>query len=116
MLDHKISQFFNLGFLPKGSKPLKMTKTPPLQGQIHSHEFSLKGAGKTLYSRGADGRAVLRSSIREYLCSIAMQGLNIATTDYAHRPTALQNAQIDALHKHWQLATPLEKIARLRQF
>lgn len=54
---------------------------PPLQGQIHSHEFSLKGAGKTPYSRGADGRAVLRSSIREYLCSIAMQGLNIATTE-----------------------------------
>jgi hypothetical protein len=30
--------------------------------------------------------------------------------------TALQNAQIDALHRHWQLATLLEKTARLRQF
>ncbi len=47
----------------------------------HQHyELSLKGAGPTPYSRQADGRAVLRSSIREYLCSIAMQGLNIATT------------------------------------
>lgn len=44
-------------------------------------ELSLKGAGQTPYSRGADGRAVLRSSIREYLCSIAMKGLNIATTE-----------------------------------
>ena len=43
-------------------------------------ELSLKGAGPTPYSRQADGRAVLRSSIREYLCSAAMQGLNISTT------------------------------------
>ena len=51
-----------------------------LVGQINNHELSLKGAGSTPYSRHADGRAVLRSSIREYLCSAAMQGLNIATT------------------------------------
>ena len=43
-------------------------------------EWQLKGAGKTPYSRFADGRAVLRSSIREYLCSEAMHGLGIATT------------------------------------
>lgn len=43
-------------------------------------EWQLKGAGKTPYSRFADGRAVLRSSIREYLCSEAMDGLGIATT------------------------------------
>lgn len=43
-------------------------------------EIQLKGAGKTPYSRGADGRAVLRSSIREYLCSEAMAGLGIPTT------------------------------------
>lgn len=48
--------------------------------QIESQELSLKGAGSTPYSRHADGRAVLRSSIREYLCSAAMQGLNIGTT------------------------------------
>jgi uncharacterized protein YdiU (UPF0061 family) len=51
-----------------------------LIGQTQGYELSLKGTGKTPYSRGADGRAVLRSSIREYLCSIAMKGLNIATT------------------------------------
>lgn len=43
-------------------------------------DLHLKGAGQTPYSRGADGRAVLRSSIREYLCSHAMHGLGIATT------------------------------------
>ena len=43
-------------------------------------ELQLKGAGLTPYSRMGDGRAVLRSSIREFLCSEAMHGLGIATT------------------------------------
>jgi hypothetical protein len=43
-------------------------------------ELQLKGAGPTPYSRNSDGRAVLRSSIREYLCSEAMHGLGIPTT------------------------------------
>ena len=43
-------------------------------------EVQLKGAGKTPYSRMGDGRAVLRSSIREFLCSEAMAGLGIPTT------------------------------------
>jgi uncharacterized protein YdiU (UPF0061 family) len=43
-------------------------------------EIQLKGAGLTPYSRMGDGRAVLRSSIREYLCSEAMAGLGIPTT------------------------------------
>ena len=43
-------------------------------------ELQLKGAGRTPYSRGGDGRAVLRSSIREYLCSEAMHALGIPTT------------------------------------
>lgn len=43
-------------------------------------EVQLKGAGLTPYSRMGDGRAVLRSSIREYLASAAMDGLNIPTT------------------------------------
>ncbi len=43
-------------------------------------EVQLKGAGKTPYSRMGDGRAVLRSSLREFLCSEAMHGLGIPTT------------------------------------
>jgi serine/tyrosine/threonine adenylyltransferase len=43
-------------------------------------EMQLKGAGPTPYSRRSDGRAVLRSSIREYLVSEAMHGLGVPTT------------------------------------
>ena len=43
-------------------------------------ELQLKGAGTTPYSRFADGKAVLRSSIREFLCSEAMFHLNVPTT------------------------------------
>ncbi|QJX49081.1 YdiU family protein [Hymenobacter taeanensis] len=43
-------------------------------------EVQLKGAGPTPYSRRADGRAVLRSSIREFLCSEAMYHLGVPTT------------------------------------
>ncbi len=43
-------------------------------------EYQLKGAGPTPYSRRADGRAVLRSSLREFLCSEAMHFLGVPTT------------------------------------
>ncbi|HVO49037.1 MAG TPA: YdiU family protein [Steroidobacteraceae bacterium] len=43
-------------------------------------ELQLKGAGRTPYSRTADGRAVLRSSVREFLCSEAMHFLGVPTT------------------------------------
>ena len=51
-----------------------------LLGEIHGQELQLKGAGLTRYSRMGDGRAVLRSSIREFLCSEAMHGLGIPTS------------------------------------
>jgi len=61
------------------------------------YEMQLKGAGPTPFCRGADGRAVLRSSIREFLASEAMHHLGISTTraislivseggDYSNRP------------------------------
>ncbi|WP_147651299.1 protein adenylyltransferase SelO [Vulcaniibacterium gelatinicum] len=43
-------------------------------------ELQLKGAGATPYSRFADGRAVLRSSVREFVCSEAMHHLGVPTT------------------------------------
>jgi uncharacterized protein YdiU (UPF0061 family) len=43
-------------------------------------DIQLKGAGKTPYSRFGDGRAVMRSTIREYLCSEAVAALGIPTT------------------------------------
>ncbi len=46
----------------------------------HHLAIQLKGAGETPYSRSADGLAVLRSSIREYLCAEAMHHLGVPTT------------------------------------
>jgi len=65
-------------------------------------EIQLKGAGRTPYSRGADGRAVLRSSIREFLCSEAMAGLGVPTTralcvigaDYPVRREEIETAAV----------------------
>ncbi len=55
-----------------------------LLGEIHgptdTWEIQLKGSGRTPYARMGDGRAVLRSSVREYLASEAMAGLGIPTT------------------------------------
>jgi uncharacterized protein YdiU (UPF0061 family) len=59
-----------------------------LLGEVPAHdtprpgvmELQLKGAGLTPYSRMGDGRAVLRSSVREFLCSEAMAALGIATS------------------------------------
>jgi len=62
-------------------------------------EIQFKGAGPTPYSRMGDGRAVLRSSIREFLCSEAMHGLGIPTT------RALCVAGSDARVRREQLET-----------
>jgi serine/tyrosine/threonine adenylyltransferase len=51
-----------------------------LNAQGERWELQLKGAGPTPYSRTADGRAVLRSSLREFLCSEAMHHLGVPTT------------------------------------
>jgi uncharacterized protein YdiU (UPF0061 family) len=51
-----------------------------LLGETAGQEIQLKGAGLTPFSRMGDGRAVLRSSIREFLCSEAMHGLGIPTS------------------------------------
>ena len=51
-----------------------------LLGETSGFEVQLKGSGLTPYSRRGDGRAVLRSSIREFLCSEAMFALGIPTS------------------------------------
>jgi serine/tyrosine/threonine adenylyltransferase len=69
-------------------------------------DIQLKGAGQTPYSRFADGRAVMRSTIREYLCSEALAALNIptsralaivATNEQVHRETAEPGAVLTRL-------------------
>lgn len=66
------------GQLGDGRAHLLGAINSPTRGAL---EIQLKGSGLTPYSRMGDGRAVLRSSIREYLASHAMQGLNIPTTE-----------------------------------
>ena len=78
-----------------------------LIGEIDGLELSLKGAGTSPFSRGADGRAVLRSSIREYLCSIAMQGLKIPTT----RALALVNSTSQVYREHVESAAIVTRVA-----
>ncbi|PSJ79233.1 protein adenylyltransferase SelO [Neisseria iguanae] len=70
-------------------------------------EWQLKGAGKTPYSRFADGRAVLRSSVREYLCSEAMHGLNIPTT----RALALIGSNDEVYRETVETAAVVTRIA-----
>jgi uncharacterized protein YdiU (UPF0061 family) len=61
-------------------------------------DVQLKGAGRTPYSRFADGRAVMRSSIREYLCSEAMAALGVPTT----RALALVATQEDVARETYE--------------
>lgn len=71
------------------------------------YDWHLKGAGKTRYSRMGDGRAVLRSSIREYLVSEAMHGLNIATT----RALALTVSSQRAHRERYELCATVLRIS-----
>ncbi len=67
-------------------------------GTINHLHLQLKGAGQTKYSRSGDGRAVLRSSIREYLMSEAMQGLGIETT----RALAIIGSEQEVARETWE--------------
>jgi uncharacterized protein YdiU (UPF0061 family) len=70
-------------------------------------EWQLKGAGATAYSRFGDGRAVLRSTIREYLCSEAMAALGIPTT----RALALVTSEEPVYRETIETAAVLTRIA-----
>ena len=70
-------------------------------------EVQLKGAGMTPYSRMGDGRAVLRSSIREYLCSEAMHGLGIPTT----RALAITGSDQPVIRETVETAAVVTRIA-----
>ncbi|RUM69317.1 MAG: YdiU family protein [Sulfurovum sp.] len=67
-------------------------------GTLNGLHMQLKGAGQTLYSRSGDGRAVLRSSIREYLMSEAMHGLGIETT----RALAIIGSEHSVYRQRWE--------------
>ncbi len=67
-------------------------------GTIGKTHLQLKGSGQTKYSRNGDGRAVLRSSIREYLISEAMYSLNIPTT----RALAIIDSSHSVYREEWE--------------
>ena len=77
-------------------------------GRSQLWDIQLKGAGATPYSRFADGRAVLRSSIREYLCSEAMHGLGIATT----RALCLVTSDTSVYREEVESAATVCRVAR----
>jgi uncharacterized protein YdiU (UPF0061 family) len=67
-------------------------------GCTNGWNLQLKGSGQTLYSRQGDGRAVLRSSIREYLMSEAMDALGIPTS----RALALITSDEKVARERWE--------------
>ncbi|MFK5975207.1 MAG: YdiU family protein [Sulfurovum sp.] len=88
-------EFINSEFIAKGSVPYSLAYSghqfgyfvPNLGdgralnlGKLDNYHLQLKGSGITSYSRMGDGRAILSSSIREFLMSEAMYHLNIPTT------------------------------------
>ena len=70
----------SLGEVVTGERGTEVSSSNDLRPQFQRWELQLKGAGMTPYSRHADGRAVLRSSVREFLCSEAMYHLGVPTT------------------------------------
>jgi uncharacterized protein YdiU (UPF0061 family) len=92
-------------------------------------EIQTKGSGETPFSRRGDGRAVIRSSVREYLCSEAMYGLGIPTTrvlalitgaDSVQRETVESSALIARVFPtnlrfgHFELCYHFQKKAELK--
>jgi serine/tyrosine/threonine adenylyltransferase len=77
------------------SDEMKTCTAPNLPDSIW--ELQLKGAGPTVFGRGADGRAVLRSSVREFLASEAMHFLNISTT----RALSLVTSETLQIRRPW---------------
>lgn len=71
------------------------------------YEVQIKGGGLTPFSRMGDGRAVLRSSIREFLCSEAMAGLGIPTS----RALALVASRTPVQRESWETAAVVTRVA-----
>ena len=76
-------------------------------GASSSFELQLKGAGRTPYSRMGDGRAVLRSSIREFLCSEAMHALGVPTT----RALAVAGSALPVMRETMETGAVVTRVA-----
>ena len=78
-----------------------------LIGELEGNELSLKGAGTSPFSRGAAGRAVLKTSIREYLGCNAMQCLNSPTT----KALAIVASSSEFYREHLEAAAIVTRLA-----
>lgn len=82
-------------------------------------EVQLKGAGRTPYSRMGDGRAVLRSSIREFLCSEAMHALGVPTTRalcLTGSPAPIYREEVETAAVVTRLATSFIRFGHFEHF
>ena len=77
-------------------------------GSYGSHEWHLKGGGRTPYSRSGDGRSVLRSAIREYLGSEYMHSLGVPTT----RALAIVRSDTSVQRETLETGATLMRLAR----
>ena len=84
-----------------------------VNGQGERWVLQLKGAGPTPYSRTADGLAVLRSSVREFLCSEAMHHLGVPTTRALSLVTTGEDVVRDMLHDGHPKAEPGAVVCRV---
>ncbi len=113
--DEKLLSLLNGEHFLKGSEPFAMSYAghqfgefvPRLGdgrvvnlGKVAGQNLQLKGSGLTSYSRLGDGRAVLRSSIREFLMSEAMAALGIKSS----RAVAIMGSQTQVRRKGWESA------------
>ncbi|KAJ9576211.1 hypothetical protein L9F63_006944 [Diploptera punctata] len=78
-------------------------------------ELQLKGSGRTPYSRDADGRAVLRSSVREFLCSEAMYYLGIPTSRAAALIVSRDPVLRDQFYNGYTITERAAVVLRLAQ-
>jgi uncharacterized protein YdiU (UPF0061 family) len=85
-------------------RALLLGDLPSQDGRL---ELQLKGSGPTPYSRMGDGRAVLRSSIREFLCSEAMAALGVPTT----RALALVGSDLPVIRETLESAALVTRVA-----
>lgn len=88
-------------------RALLLGEVQPPGAEAGAQELQLKGAGRTPYSRGADGRAVLRSSIREFLCSEAMHALGVPTS----RALALVGSPLPVRRETVETAAVVTRVA-----
>jgi uncharacterized protein YdiU (UPF0061 family) len=120
--DQELEKLLNGTLLLEGSRPYAMCYAghqfgyyvPRLGdgrainlGCANGWNLQLKGSGQTLYSRQGDGRAVLRSSIREYLMSEAMNGLGIPTS----RALALITSDEKVAREKWERGAIVLRLA-----